>query len=52
MTTTTAARPRRGFTRFLLPIWAVLVFLFFYFDVMQGNLMHTVVAILLVITWY
>ena len=26
----------------------VLVFLFFYFDVMQGNLLHTVVAILLV----
>lgn len=26
----------------------ILVFLFFYFDVMQGNLMHTVVAILLV----
>lgn len=26
----------------------VLIFLFFYFDVMQGNLLHTVVAILLV----
>ena len=26
----------------------ILVFLFFYFDVMQGNLLHTVVAILLV----
>lgn len=29
-------------------ITLVLVFLFFYFDVMQGNLLHTVVAILLV----
>lgn len=29
-------------------ITLILVFLFFYFDVMQGNLIHTVVAILLV----
>ena len=29
-------------------ITLVLIFLFFYFDVMQGNLIHTLVAIVLV----
>lgn len=51
-TSTNVLRTQRDLSMKIIAIGSIitliLVFLFFYFDVMQGNLLHTVVAILLV----